>query len=110
MHFKHPKILRTSGELLRSNVFLQSIIPKSSEMTPEKNLTAKVYQKCIKCLDVFKMQIRELHFYLLTPIYHIYMIWNLHTGTEDEDNAWWMLDLQTTEDVALVRILNRDSM
>ena len=41
---------------------------------------------------------------------NMYMILNLHTATDNEDNAWWMVDLQTTEDVAFVRILNRDSM
>ncbi len=32
LHFKHPHILHTSDELLSSNFFLQSIIPKTSEM------------------------------------------------------------------------------
>ncbi len=50
LHFKQPHILCTLDELSRSNS------------------TTKVHPKCVKCFKVFEMQIRELHFYLLTPL------------------------------------------
>ncbi len=49
LHFKHPNILRTSDELLRSKFFVQ---------TPEKNSTAKVHPKCIKCRGIWNANTR----------------------------------------------------
>ncbi len=48
--FEHPIIWYTSAELSRSNLFLGSITPKTSEMkkTPEKKLIAKVHPKYVK--------------------------------------------------------------
>ncbi len=49
LHFKTLNILPTFDEPLRSNFFLESITPNTSEM--KKNLTAKVL-KYVKCYGV----------------------------------------------------------
>ncbi len=74
LHFKHPYFLCTLSELSRSNFFLESITPKTSgsgylELVTwarrprwksqfEKNLTAKVHLKCVKCGGVWNANTR----------------------------------------------------
>ncbi len=64
LQFTHPHILHTSDELSRSNLVLQPIIPKMSEMKKlwvidsRKKLTAEVHPKCVKCWGVWNANMR----------------------------------------------------
>ena len=70
LHFNDPNILRTSDSLSQSNS------------------AAKVYSKYVKCW-VFKIQIRELHFYPRTPFLHIGIPNRVWSNTKGHTSNLW---------------------
>ena len=72
LHLKHPNILDTSAELSRLIFCLGSITSKTKEIDPRKKIdNESSFQVPLrKMFGVFKLQIRELHFYSPTPLYN----------------------------------------